>query len=241
MQPHELTLSPEQLLLVTLIVKLAIAALLATMLARFRWFRRILLTERRDWPERLTFAIYLGVPLVAGVAARLLLNYAAADLTLSGSFLAGLIAGPYAGAIVGTAMGLPTLFNHEWAALPFAVGCGFAGGGLREICPKAEIWKFSPFFVTKLPQSLWRLIRRLSLDWQMILVMAPVFLEGLRLVIWQNYPSSIFLLQSGVGTTDTLPSTVSAWDAGLLTLATVLGVAIPIKIWNSARIEHRLA
>src|SRR5579862_234167 len=224
MQPHELTLSPEQLLLVTLIVKLAIAALLATMLARFRWFRRILLTERRDWPERLTFAIYLGVPLVAGVAARLLLNYAAADLTLSGSFLAGLIAGPYAGAIVGTAMGLPALFNHEYAALPFAVGCGFAGGGLREICPKAEIWKFSPFFVTKLPQSLWRLIRRLSLDWQMILVMAPVLLEVLRLVIWQKYPTSIFIFPSSVGALSAARPWVGWGDGVLLVMATVLGV-----------------
>ena len=54
----------EQFLLVTLIVKLAVAAVLATMLVRFRWFRRILLTERRDWPERLIFAAGLGMPLV---------------------------------------------------------------------------------------------------------------------------------------------------------------------------------
>jgi len=241
MQPHELTLTSEQLLLVTLIVKLAIAALLSTMLARFRWFRRILLTERRDWPERLTFAVYLGIPLVAGVAARLLLNYAAADLTLSGSFLAGLIAGPYAGAIVGSAMGLPALFNHEYAALPFAIGCGFAGGGLREICPKEEIWKFSPFFVTKLPQSLWRLVRNLTLDWQMILVTAPVLLEVLRLVIWQKYPTSIFIFPSSVGALNAARPWVGWGDGVLLVMATVLGVAIPIKIWNSARIEHRLA
>jgi two-component system LytT family sensor kinase len=253
MQPHEPhTLSREQLLLVTLIVNLAVAATLSTMLVRFRWFRRILLTERRDWPERLTFAVCLGVPLVAGVAARLLLNYAAADLTLPGAFLAGLIAGPYAGAIVGTALGLPTIFNHEYAALPFAIGCGFAGGGLREICPKEEIWRFSPFFVTKLPRSLWRLVRRLSLDWQMILVTAPVLLEVLRLVIWQKYPSSIFILSSSVGAPNAILSSSAgaptaalpwvSWGNGvLLVLATVLGVAIPIKIWNSARIEHRLA
>src|SRR5579863_10293451 len=219
MQPRLIVLSDERFLLVTLIVKLAIAATLSTMLVRFRWFRRILLTERRDWPERLTFAVCLGVPLVAGVAARLLLNYAAADLTLPGAFLAGLIAGPYAGAIVGTALGLPTLFNHEYAALPFAIGCGFAGGGLREICPKEEIWKFSPFFVTKLPQSLWRLVRRLSLDWQMILVTAPVLLEVLRLIIWENHPSSIFLLQSGVSPDTSLPA-LNWWDAGFLMLAT---------------------
>ena len=129
-------LSVDQLLLTTLVVKLAVAAALAIVLVRFRWFRRILLTEKRDWPERLVFAAGLGVPLVIGVACRLLLHYDAADLSLSGAFLAGLIAGPYAGALVGAAVGIPPIFGGEWAALPFAVGCGFAGGGLREICPK---------------------------------------------------------------------------------------------------------
>ena len=46
-------LTGEQILLTTLMVKLAVVAVLATMLVRFPWFRRILLTEKRDWPERL--------------------------------------------------------------------------------------------------------------------------------------------------------------------------------------------
>ena len=129
----------EQVLLITLVVKLAIVAVLATMLVRFRGFRRILLTERRDWPERLTFALGWGVPISAGVGARLLLHYNAADLTVAGSFLAGLIAGPYAGALVGAMAGFPALLAGEFIALPMAVGCGFAGGGLREICPKQAI------------------------------------------------------------------------------------------------------
>src|SRR5215207_4565773 len=122
-------LSIEQVLLTTLVVKLAIVAALATMLVRYRRFRHILIFERRAWPDRLTFALALGIPLTAGVAARLLLNYNAADLTLEGSFLAGLIAGPYAGALVGMMVGVPPLGAGEWGALPFAVGCGFAGGG----------------------------------------------------------------------------------------------------------------
>ena len=94
-------LSLEQALLTTLVVKVAVAATMATMLVRFGQFRRILLTEKRAWRERLTFAVALGIPVSLGVASRLLLNYDAADLSLAGSFLAGLIAGPYAGAIVG--------------------------------------------------------------------------------------------------------------------------------------------
>jgi len=227
---RSLTLSHEQALLVTLIVKLAVAAVLSTMLVRFRWFRRILLTERRDWPERLIFAAGLGIPLTAGVVSRLLLHYDAADLTVSGSFLAGLIAGPYAGALVGASMGIPATIAGEWGALPLAIGCGFAGGGLREICPKEEIWRFTPFFVTKLHQTAWRLVRRLSMDWQVILVMAPVLLELLRQAIGQRFPGRVFVL-----------APTNWWLALLVPLAAVLGVAIPIKIWNSARIEHRLA
>ena len=88
----------EQVLLTTLVVKLAVIAALATMLVRYRRFRHILIFERRLWPDRLAFALGLGIPLAAGVAARLLLNYNAADLTLEGSFLAGLMGGPYVGA-----------------------------------------------------------------------------------------------------------------------------------------------
>ena len=107
-------ISVEQVLLTTLVVKLAVMAALATMLVRYRRFRHILIFERRAWPDRLTFALSLGIPLTAGVVARLLLNYNAADLTLEGSFLAGLIAGPYAGAVVGAMVGSPPLGNGEW-------------------------------------------------------------------------------------------------------------------------------
>src|SRR5712691_303689 len=187
-------LSGDQFLLTTLLVKLAVVAALATMLVRYRRFRHILIFERRAWPDRLIFALGLGIPLTAGVGvARLLLNYEAADLTLEGSFLAGLIAGPYAGAVVGTLIGLPPLGNGEWIALPFAIGCGFAGGGLRELCPKESIWHFSPFVFTTL-HRLFRLLEPPTSPW---------------MLVW-------------------------------LALATVLCVATPIKIWNNARIEHRL-
>src|SRR3984957_12384862 len=126
-----------QVLLTTLLVKLAVMAALATMLVRYRRFRHILIFERRAWRDRLTFALALGIPLTFGVGfARLLLHYDASDLTLEGSFLVGLIAGPYAGATVGALVGFPPLFNGELIALPFAVGCGFAGGALRELCPR---------------------------------------------------------------------------------------------------------
>ena len=227
-------LSAEQVLLTTLVVKLAIMAALATMLVRYRRFRHILIFERRAWPDRFTFALALGVPLSLGVAARLLLRYDAADLTLEGSFLAGLIAGPYAGATVGAMIGLPPLFNGEIIALPFAIGCGFAGGGLRELCPKEAIWRFSPFVFTGLHRRAWQMIRTLQVDWQVLLLLAPVALELLRQGLglrWSEH-HRLFYLHGAP------PS--SPWLTAVVLLATVLAVATPIKIWNNARIEHRL-
>jgi two-component system LytT family sensor kinase len=227
-------ISLEQVLLTTLVVKLAVMAALATMLVRYRRFRHILIFERRAWPDRLTFALSLGIPLTAGVVARLLLNYNAADLTLEGSFLAGLIAGPYAGAVVGVMVGLPPLGIGEWGALPFAVGCGFAGGGLRELCPKEAIWHFSPFVFTTLPRRAWQMIRTLQVDWQVVLLLAPIALELLRQGVglrWSEH-HRLFLLHGA--------PPISPWLTVVVVLASVLSVATPIKIWNNARIEHRL-
>jgi two-component system LytT family sensor kinase len=223
-------LSADQFLLTTLIVKLAVMAVLATMLARFRQFRHILIFERRGWSDRLIFAFAIGLPLMAGVTARLLLNYRAADLTLEGAFLAGLIAGPYAGAIVGLLVAAPAVVGGEFIALPFAVGCGFAGGGLREASPKEAIWRFTPFIFVDLRKHVWHVVRRLEPNWQLVLLAAPVALELLRQAVGIRFGETrLFYLGSA-----------SPWMTLLVVLATVLAVATPIKIWNSARIEHRL-
>src|SRR5687768_15756834 len=229
-------LSAEQFLLTTLIVKLAVMAVLATMLARYHRFRHILIFERRGWQDRLVFILAIGIPLTAGVTSRLLLNYDAADLTLEGAFLAGLIAGPYAGAVVGLMVALPALVAGEFIALFFAVGCGFAGGGLREACPdKEEIWHFSPFVFTRLHRHVWRMLRNAKVDWAVILLLAPVALELIRQALgWRfNHPqlTRLFFLHTEV---------MSTWWLALIVLTTVLCVATPIKIWNNARIEHRL-
>ncbi len=245
MPPEAQFLSGTQVLLTTLVVKLAVVATLATMLVRFRQFRRILLTEQRAWRERLVFAFSFGLPLAAGVGARLLLGYNAADFSLAGPYLAGLIAGPYAGAIVGVLVGAPALSGGEIGTLPFAIGCGFAGGGLRELCPKEEIWRLSPLFFADLPKHTWQAVSRFRIDWHVLLAAAPVGLEAIRQAIGFRFgPVGIFFLRANdvgidAGATYNLrPETI--WIAALVVLSTVLSVAIPIKIWNSARIEHRL-
>ena len=231
--PEVRLLSLESQLLIILVVKVAVAAVLATMLVRFGQFRRILLTEKRAWRERLTFAIAFGIPVMLGVGSRLLLNYDAADLSVSGAFLAGLIAGPYAGAIVGCLAGFPTLAVGEWIAILLTVGAGFAGGGLRELSPKEAIWHVSPLLVTALHKHSWKLFGRFRVDWQFTLLAAPIGLELLRQALGARFTTvadpRLFYLQSP-----------NAWLLALVVLTTVLSVAVPIKIWNTARIEHRL-
>jgi len=227
-------LSADQFLLTTLVVKLAVMAVLATMLARYHRFRHILIFERRGWNDRLVFTAAFGIPLMAGVAARLLLSYKAADLTLEGAFLAGLIAGPYAGALVGVLVGTPALIAGEFIAVPFAIGCGFAGGGLREACPKETIWQFTPFVFMDLYKHVWRMVRKLGVSWQLALLIAPVALELLRQTLGARFGvNRLFYPGADLGSP-------SPGIMLLVILATVLAVATPIKIWNSARIEHRL-
>ncbi|MCA1584408.1 MAG: histidine kinase [Acidobacteria bacterium] len=227
--PHDPQFA-EQFLLATLVGKLAVMAALATMLVRYRRFRHILIFERRDWPDRLVFALGLAVPMTAGVTSRLLLNYDAADLTLEGAFLAGLIAGPYTGALVGGMMASPALIAGELGALPFAVGCGFAGGGLREACPKENIWSFSPFVFFGLPRLVWQMARDLRMNWQVVLLLALIGLELIRQTIGERFGDRrLFFFDS--------PST---WLTVVIYVCTVLTVSTPIKIWNNARIEHRL-
>src|SRR5215213_4269877 len=213
-------LTADQFLLTTLVVKITIVAALATILVRYHRFRHILISERRAWPERLLFAFSLGVPLAAGVTSRLLLHYDAADLTLEGSFLAGLIAGPYAGALVGLMVATPALLAGEFIALFFAVGCGFAGGGLREACPKEEIWHFSPFVFTKLHRHVWRMLKTPDVDWSVILILAPVALELLRQALgWRFTEARLFYLHPSFPT--------MVWQSLLVLLTTVLCVATP--------------
>jgi len=223
------TLNEQQLLLVTLIVRIAVVSLLAVMVVRYHRFRDLLIHERRGWPMKFFFAFTFGLLLTAGVTSRLLLRYYGLDITLEGAYLAGLVTGPWGGALVGAMLGTPALIAREWAALPFAIGCGFAAGGIREACPKEAIWRFSPFVLGDLHRYVWRLFRRFEIDWQVVLLAAPMALQLLQQVIHHRWPARIYALE---------PS--NPFQTAMVYLGTILCIAAPIKIWNDARIEHRV-
>jgi two-component system LytT family sensor kinase len=227
--PSGTTLNPQQWLLVTLIVRIAAVSLLAVMVVRYHRFRDLLIHERRGWPMKFFFAFSFGLVLTAGVTARLLLRYSGLDITLEGAFLAGLVTGPWGGALVGAMLGTPALIAREWAALPFAIGCGFAAGGIREACPKEAIWRFSPFVLGELHRYVWRLFRRFEIDWHIVLLAAPIALQVLQRVIHHQWPTRIYALDTG-----------NSFQTAMVYLGTILCISTPIKIWNDARIEHRV-
>jgi two-component system LytT family sensor kinase len=75
------------------------------------------------------------------------------------------------------------------------------------------------------------MMRRLSIEWQLLLFTSPILLETLRQALGRRFSGlRVFFIKP--------PNT---WLWVVLMIGTVLLVAIPIKIWNSARIEHRLA
>ncbi|MGH9672235.1 MAG: histidine kinase, partial [Bryobacteraceae bacterium] len=81
----------EQQLVVPLL-KLAVAAALASLLARFAIFKRILLREERTLHQRLMLAFSLAAIYASCVGARAITKtYRALDLGLEGSFVAGVL------------------------------------------------------------------------------------------------------------------------------------------------------
>ena len=198
------------------------------MLARYRRFRHILVPEQRNWPDRLVLPAGLIIPFTAGVVARLLFNYEAAD-THPRRRVAG---GPHRRPLHrrhSARHGAAGSVRRRIRALPFAVGCGFAGGGLREACPKEDIWSFSPFVFFSLPGHVWRMVRpprSTGRWWLLVLPRARDHSSDRGRPVWRG---RLFNLHG-----DTF------WLSVAVYVATVLTVSTPIKIWNNARIEHRL-
>ena len=168
------------------------------MLVRFRRFRHILIFERRAFTDRLILSLALGAPLTLGVASRILLRYDAADLTLEGAFLVGLIAGPYSGAIVGALTAVPAHHRRRnGARCRSRSAAGLPAAACASSVPKEAIWHFSPFVFSALPRRIWHMARRLQVDWQIILVLAPIALELLRQAIGLRFgPNRLFYLSA---------------------------------------------
>lgn len=223
----------EQHLLI-LLVKLAVAASLASVLTRSGGFQRMLMREERTLGQRVQMALVCSAIFGTGVLARVLSpdSYQALDLGMEGSFVMGMLGGYVTGLMSGVLISVPALFKHETVSIILFAAVGVLGGLLRDVAPDKEaIWKFSPF-----PDlSLWRLLRRRDLRlpaFSLACILAILLSEAMRATL-ARLTFRVFDLQQlwrGDG-----PGMIVAIYA-----ATLFSTALPIKVWNSTRNEKKV-
>ena len=249
-------LDPAPFKVVDLLIKLAVMALLAGFIARFSMFRRLLLIEQRGPREKIEFAAFLGLPFMLGVLARLGADYPTADLSLEVTVLAGLLGGTIVGLAVALIVNLPILLIAFWtfllslfpafardvpaALIPhvrpevlaplMATLYAVVAGTLRWVCPdKEEIWKFSPSFDLSLYRSIKQRFKHPAIDWQVLFTLFCVIMEMFRMWVGAISKGTLFY-----------PSSPHFWTRVLIVMATLIGVSLPVRMWNTTRIERKL-
>ena len=221
--------------LVILLVKLAVAASLASILTRSGRFQRMLMREERTLAQRVQMALVCAVIFAAGVAARVANPdaYQALDLGLEGSLALGILGGYVTGLLAGVMISVPAMFHGELLSMLLFAAVGLMGGLLRDVAPDKEaIWQFSPF-----PDlSLWRLLRRRDLRlpaFSLVCVLVILLSELLRSTIALHFPNKgVFALQRNWSD--------GPWMILAVYATTLFATALPIKIWNSNRNEKKL-
>jgi len=230
-------LEPEQL--VVLLLRLAVAASLASILSRFSAFQRMLMREERTLVQRVKLALSCAAPYGAGVAARVFnqASYQMVDLGLEGSLVAGMVGGYVTGLLSGLLISIPAFFHGEFTSMPLFAGIGVLGGLLRDLAPeKEDVWRFSPLFTLK-PALLRQRRYQLRIIYQFACLFTVIFAELVRLSVAHLFPNQtkggVFCLMQIWG--DIHPVTVVAIYA-----SSVFAVMLPLKIWNNTRNEKKL-
>ena len=220
-----------KLILVTVLIRLGVAAAISSVLVRARRFRVLLFREERTLGEKIEVVLIIGIPIALGVLARgWVRNFYAADLSFEGAILMGVIAGRAAGTMGGVLVSLPALLLGEWLALPMNVLAGFLAGLLRHVATDREaVWSFSPLFDLSIYQWIRRSVRKSLIDWQTSFFLLILALEFVRIQLHRMFPRRIFALDSN-----------NVWVELAVYAGTVMAVAIALKVLNNVRIEMKL-
>jgi two-component system LytT family sensor kinase len=220
--------------LVILMVKLAVAASLASVLTRSARFTSMLMREERTLMHRVQMALVSAAIFASGVAARVVTgsSYQAVDLGLEGSLVMGMLGGYVTGLLAGVLISIPAMPNRELMSMVLFAAAGVLGALLRDVAPDKEaIWK-----LTFPDQALFRLLRKRDLRpaaFSLICVLMILLAEFLRSTMARLFPGRVFALQenwTGEG----------PWLVVAVYTTTLLSVMLPIKIWNSKRYERKL-
>ena len=225
----------DTLLLITLLVKLGVAAAVASALARSRTFQRLLFAEDRSSGQTAGMLAFLLVPLTLGVWVRTKVpNFLAADISFETVILLGLLLGPGWAMLGGIVLSVPAVLHHEYLALPFNAALGLAAGLFSHVLEREEVWSFTPF----IDLSLWRWVRRNlrkpRIDRQILMLFLIAAMEVCREWLARNVPAPpaprrLFALNTG------------KWGLQVLVwLCAPMVVGIALKVWNALRIELKL-
>ena len=227
---NQVTLSSDQFVLLTLLLKLGVMASLATLLVSFSSFKKILFQDPSRPYRDLKISLLLALFFALGVSLRLLMGYWAVDLSLPGGFLIGLLTGIWPGALAGILIALPALFHGEFLALPLFVFCGVLGGALRVIIRNPQdIWSFSPFPLVSLYRAGRTVLSEKRIEGPLAIFFVCLGLDLVHYSISFHYPKYLFDLRPD--------------HAGVVLcrfIATLSLVGIPLKIWNNTRLEQQL-
>jgi two-component system LytT family sensor kinase len=219
-----------KLILITLLVKLGVAAAVSSALARSQTFNDLLLAGRRTARQNLSLLAWICVPLTLGVWVRVSVpNFLAADLSLETMVLLGLLMGPWWGLLGGLALAVPAVRHQEYLAPLVNVGVAAVAGGFSRFASSEDIWSFSPLIDLSIYRWVRRNLRQPQLDRQILLLMLIAGLSFAASGIASLYPRRYFALRSAV------------WPIELaICLCAPVVVGIPLKIWQAMRIERKL-
>jgi two-component system LytT family sensor kinase len=223
--------------LLTLLLRVAVAASLASILSRFSAFQMMLMREDRTLVQRVKLALMFWVVYGASVLFRVLnpAKYDAVDLGLEGSLLSGMVGGYVTGLLSGILISIPAVVNGELVTMLLFAGVGVLGGLLRDLAPeKEDVWRFSPMWIFSLhPRRLLQRTDQLRLLFQLGCLFSIIFSGLLRKeVSYLPIRGGVFL--SSIWTETDWATMLAAYASS------VFAVMIPLKIWNNTRNEKKL-
>ncbi len=218
------------LILITLLVKLGVAASVSSALARSRSFQNLLFEENRTGTQTVELLAWICIPLTLGVWVRMIVpNFYAADIAFETVIILGVLLGPLSAMAGGTLLAVPAMLHHEYLTLPFNLGVALIAGTYGRLVTAEEVWSFSPFVDLSIYRWVRRNLRKPRFDRQVLLLILIVGMEAGRQSLAHAYPKRIFAL---LAPTWLIRFAVYACSA--------MVVGIQLKIWNAIRIEHKL-
>jgi two-component system LytT family sensor kinase len=221
-----------RIVLISLLIKLGVAAAVSAVTARALTFQRLLFAERRTTSQTIGLLAFLCIPLTLGVWIRFIVpNFYAADIGFETVIILGILLGPWSALLGGAVLSLPAMLHHEYLTLPFFLAVAIVSGLYGRAVEPEEVWSFSPFVDLSIYRWVRRNLRKPRIDRQVLLLMLIVGMQAVRMWLARLYPDPVRLF--------TLNAHGFAVKVAICVCSAVV-VAIPLKIWNASRIEIKL-